>query len=496
MSPQKSQQIVDKILSSEIFSSIDKNALIEKYDITKDIYNFNSKITTCKNAQTQSSLTIDNIPPAGITINTPGTYTFSNNIVWQPNDCCIAITIQCNNVTINLNNYCLTVENTDASKNIIGISIESPDSTTMLDTIEIINGTLYNVGLYGIGAQNTTSLSIENIAIQNIRYKNLETSNVTPSGIHISKAEGVTITNCVVSDLNVTSSSCSGIQLLETKGATLSGCKLSNFVNNDGSAQGYSFVKCESITCTSCSASNFESSYQGITQTLGHTVIGFCPWLCYNLNILDCEATNMTGCCDDCHGMSIFLDMDVTVQNFHAENILDGYKTNTGAKATGLEVYGIGVNITDCTVKNIKAIVPQDLQSTGFSAWGTLINFTNCTATDVQVLDATQKPDTAYGYGTGFGWAPDPRWEFRYIGALWVKYDGCQSNDCQVGFDTWYHIDSTWENNISAKNCGVPILVQPDGKRTLSGNKCSECNPPISTTLTNIARNNTYPKWG
>jgi hypothetical protein len=35
--------------------------------------------------------------------------------------------------------------------------------------------------------------------------------------------------------------------------------------------------------------------------------------------------------------------------------------------------------------------------------------------------------------------------------------------------------------------------VEPGASRTLSGNPCSECNPPISIAIVNIARGNTYP---
>ena len=42
--------------------------------------------------------------------------------------------------------------------------------------------------------------------------------------------------------------------------------------------------------------------------------------------------------------MSIFLNDSVKVNNFYACNIYDGIsQSNSGAKATGLEVYGINV---------------------------------------------------------------------------------------------------------------------------------------------------------
>lgn len=55
-------------------------------------------------AQNISSNNISNIPPEGIIINSPGIYTFTNNIDWNPNsDESTAITINGNNITLDLN---------------------------------------------------------------------------------------------------------------------------------------------------------------------------------------------------------------------------------------------------------------------------------------------------------------------------------------------------------------------------------------------------------
>ncbi|MFZ0749363.1 MAG: hypothetical protein WAM70_08400, partial [Pyrinomonadaceae bacterium] len=217
------------------------------------------------------------------------------------------------------------------------------------------------------------------------------------------------------------------------------------------------------------------------------------PILCIELLYENCSATNMTGCCDDCHGMSVFLDALVTVDNFTANNVVDGVaESHSGAKATGLEVYGAFVSIKNCSVTDIVAINPQDKQSAGFSAWGMEITFTGCIATNVSVTDENGNTNPALGYGNGFGWAPDPRHPFVDVGAYWVQYSSCTASNCQVGFDTWNHVDSTW-TNVSYTNCGIDILVEPGGSRTLTGDPCSECNPPITAVITNIASGNTYP---
>jgi hypothetical protein len=259
-------------------------------------------------------------------------------------------------------------------------------------------------------------------------------------------------------------------------------------VNNDGAVQGFSYIKCINVTTSGCVAQSLQSHFNGNVLTSGHTVLGFCPILSWNLSYANCSASGLTGCCDDCHGMSVFLDGQVTVSGFQANNIVDGVSpSNSGAKATGLEVYGVGVTVTDCTVSNIKAINPQDKQATGFSAWGLAIQFERCEAGNVTVQD-----DFGTGsQGIGFGWAPDPRTYFNF-GAYAVTYTDCTANQCQVGFDTWYHVNSTWVRPVET-NCAIDFLVQPGATRTLSGDPCSECSPPITVTLTNIASGNTYP---
>ncbi|MDH5181943.1 MAG: hypothetical protein OEY07_19945, partial [Gammaproteobacteria bacterium] len=94
------------------------------------------------------------------------------------------------------------------------------------------------------------------------------------------------------------------------------------------------------------------------------------------------------------------------------------------------------------------------------------------------------------GTGTGFGWAPDPR--LYRTGAIGVTYENCTAVNCQVGFDTWNHIGCKWDNP-SYNNCAINILVEPGGTRTLYGAPCTECNPPVTVTIINQAKNNIFP---
>ncbi len=481
--------IIDTIFAHDVFKDLDKKALVDRYDTTRDIDEINSTLGSVSGQEEQTGNVISSIPPQGIVIKSPGTYAFSADLTWQPGAVTsAAIVIQdTDDVTLDLSNHVLAATVGDSSQHITGIYIQHASGVT------IQNGTLAGMCLYGIRAEDVENLTIQNLTVSGLAFKNLDIRNLCPAGIHVNRALGVKITDCAVQYMYVTADSSAGIQLLSTVSGTVSDCRVSNLVNYDGSVQGYSYIGSVNVTTANCTAEDFQSCFGGNIRTLGHTVLGFCPIFCLDLKYENCSATGMTGCSDDCHGMSVFLNAMVAVDNFTASSVTDGVDpSHTGAKATGLEVYGTFVSVRSCSVENIKAIVPQDRQSTGFSAWGVAISFTDCKAGHVTVCDQNGHENPDLGYGTGFGWAPDPRAMFRNVGAYLVTYQGCAADHCQVGFDTWYHVDSTW-TDISHTDCGIGVLVQPGETRTLSGNPASECNPPITVVIKNIARGNTYP---
>jgi hypothetical protein len=488
MTSQISQSIIDKVFSHEVFRGLDRASLMKKYDVTSSLREINAPLRVRRGQAQQIGPVIASIPPEGIIITNPGTYTFAGDITWNaPSAGGFAIGIVADNVVLDLSSFTLMAIVPDNSQTIAGIVVDGASSVT------IRNGTLANMCLYGICAEVCNNLTIEKVNVAGMSFNNLSCRNTTPAGIHINVASNVSVTECSVQDMQVTADGSAGIQMTLTTGAVVSSCQMSNLVNNDGSVQGYSYIGSQNIRTTDCKSSQFQSHFNGNILASGHTVLGFLPFLCTESTFENCSATGMTGCCDDCHGMSVFLCSSVSVTGFTANAVVDGVaQSNTGAKATGLEVYGTSISINNCSVNDIKAINPQDLQSTGFSAWGADITFTGCTASNVVVCDQNGNWNPDLGYGTGFGWAPDPRPPFCQVGATNVQYSGCGAASCNVGFDTWFHIDSTW-TDPSYTNCGIDILVQPGGTRTLTGNPCSECNPPITTPLTNIAEGNTYP---
>ncbi|HET9392019.1 MAG TPA: hypothetical protein VFO29_00660 [Candidatus Rubrimentiphilum sp.] len=480
----------NEIFSDPVFKDLDKAAVTQAFDRSSQIKALHQGYLAQSGQQVQTANVIRQIPSAGIVIQTPGTYTFGNDILWSPNNVqCSAITIACSNVTLDLAGFTLTASVSDKSQHIAGILVAGPATNPVLTDIAITNGTVANVPEYGILAKSVCGLAISRITVTGVCMQNLATRFLTPAGIEVSESLEVAISNCSVTQQNVTTDSSAGIFLLSTLDAAVTDCRTSGLVNNDGAVIGFSCIKCINVTTTGCRAESIQSHFNGNVLTTGHTVLGFCPILSWNLNYVNCSASGLTGCCDDCHGMSVFLDGQVTVSGFQADHILDGVSpSNSGAKATGLEVYGVGVTVTDSAVSFIRAINPQDKQATGFSAWGLGIQFERCTASNVTVQD-----DFGTGsHAEGFGWAPDPRAMFAYIGAVDVTYTDCTADQCQVGFDTWYHVNSSWIRPIHT-NCTIGFLVEPGATRTISCNPCSECDPAISVTLTNFESGNSFP---
>lgn len=480
---------LNSIFADVIFAALDIAALEAAFDQTAQIEATYIGYYLQAGRQLQTSSVITSIPSSGIIIQTPGTYTFGNDITWNPaNIQCSAITIASSNVTLDFAGHTLTANVLDKSQHIAGVLVGGTLLTAYAN-VRIQNGSIANVSEYGILATSVCGLELRNVTVSGVCMNNLATRFLTPAGINVSASLDVTVANCTVRQQNVTTDSSAGIFMNGVLQGTVSNCLVSGLVNNDGAIQGFGYIKCMNVTTTVCRSESLQSHFNGNVLTTGHTVLGFCPIICLNLGYVNCSASGITGCCDDTHAMSIFLDGQVTVSGFQADNVTDGVTpTNTGAKATGLEVYGVDVQISNCSVTAIKSINPQDLQSTGFSSWGKNIQFSGCQASAVSVQDDFKKGCR----GTGFGWAPDPRIWFAYIGANNVTYTDCIAVQCDVGFDTWYHVNSTWVRPTYT-NCGVGILVEPGVSRTLTCDGCSECNPALTTTLKNIAKGNVYP---
>ncbi len=442
-------------------------------------------------SEIDASYIIDSIPPNGIVINAPGTYDFHRSIKWKPTSDSVAITIQSNDVTLNMQGHTLKC----ISSHFKTIGISAVGSANLI----IKNGTLKNMGLSGIQCRDCSNILIKKIVVNGLNVK--DTINYTvPTGILASQCFKVVVDECTVKNMRVRTGSSAAIQLTETLESKVTECHVKNLLNQDGACTGIGHLLCDDAVVDSCKLDTIKSEFIDNLNTEGHTAIGLVPVLTTNLKIQDCEISNIIGCCDDAHGISVFVCVGALVQNCKVSHVRDGLgHAQKGAKATGIEIYASGVKISDCVAKHILAINPGDKQATGFScAFCTGVEFIRCKAKHVSVIDHKFKQRASLGYGTGFGWAPDPRPEFVEP-AHNILYKDCIAEHCQVGFDSWFHIDSLWDG-ITSRDNKISILNQTDSQRTLSCDSCSECGcsqpgcypNPYSVTITNVAANNQF----
>jgi hypothetical protein len=350
----------------------------------------------------------------------------------------------------------------------------------------------------GIDCTTCPQTAIKYITVDGLSIENTAVFTV-PVGILVSASTQALVYKCNVKNIDVKTGSCAAIQMTGVISSQISDCNISNLRNRDGACTGIGHVLCDFANVQSCELDGITTEFIDNLNTEGHTAIGIIPFSSTNLSFTDCKVSNVTGCCDDAHGISVFECTNTVVENCDVFNILDGAgPAQTGAKTTGIEVYGSNVQVINCKVNYISAINPQDRQATGFScAQGSNIKFIKCEAKNVKVYNELGIEDITKGNGTGFGWAPDPR---IVEPAIDVLYNKCSAKYCQVGFDSWFHINSVWDHIYSKCN-DIPILnLGDDARRTLSCDACSECGctfagcfpAPFVITITNVASNNVF----
>lgn len=445
----------------------------------------------CFTLQASALTVITTIQPGGMTISLPDTYVFGNDITWSPTGNGQAILIDSDDVTLDLQDF--TLQSTTTAFNTKGILV------TTANNLVIKNGTIANMGLCGIECDTCSNILIQNVTVDGLN-KNDIVDYTVPTGILVSDSTLAIINGCTVKNIDVTTASSAAIQLTATKYSSVTNCLVQNLINRDGSCTGIGHLLCDFAVLESCVINGLQSEFVSNLNTSGHTAIGIIPVSSTNLLINNCAISNITGCCDDAHGISVFECVGAIVNECDVKNVLDGAgPLQTGAKATGIEIYSSGVEVIKCSAKNITAINPQDKQATGFSCAQCIgVKFYKCHAENVNVYDENGNQSSTLGYGTGFGWAPDPRPEF-IAPAVDILYSHCTAKKCQVGFDSWFHINSIWDH-IHAKHNKIGVLDVENSERTFSGDACSECGchqtgcypTPLTVTVQNVARNNKF----
>ncbi len=487
------QSILQRVFAKSGLTASEQTHLVAEHRYYHQIDHSNGRpaIGDGDGEKAAPDMDISEIGPDGLCITQSGHYRLTADIKWTAGPLAwAAICVLADDVIIDLNGHSISVEPVALDSEIATILVG--DGLTSYKNITLRNGVLLNAGFRVIWAQKINNITVDNVLISGITFNNINKRNCFAAGIYIDECAEAAITGCTVQYGYVTSDVAGGIVFMHTLGAQVTDCTITNFTNYDGSMQGIAGYASLDLSWTGCTVENLQSFFNGNLRTGGHTVIGYMPTICAGIRVTDCVARNMIGSRDDCHGMSIFICADAQSSGFVADNVVDGPPPyNLGAKATGLEIYGWNIALVDCAVSNIFAHCPQDRQSAGFSVWGNDISVERCNASNVQVYNAAGEPDTSYGYGVGFGWAPDPRPEFRAVPAESIRYSACAAENCQVGFDSWCHIGSTWDD-IATPGCDIKLLVQtdPPAERTLFADPISECNPPVTVTLTNLARDN------
>lgn len=419
------------------------------------LYDYVNNVSTIQSSSGLQPGPISYIPSEGIILTIPGVYYFTNDIVWKPTNPAAAITIRSNDVTIDLRSFMLKCCN---SNGIAGIYADN------VSNLSIVNGCITGFNIYGIFCTGIVNTNISNIKVTHLRNQNC---SKTAIGILCILSFNVIMYKCTVASISVKGPGFTGIQLLVVAGCAVTECAVKNVHNETGGCAGISHIFCTEIEIKRCRLSYISSSPIENTLAIGHTTIGILPTYCDNLLIEDCIITHITGSCDDAHGISVFVCTNTSVQNCSVKYVTTGDERGKSAKSTGVEIYCDKCVVTNCSAEYITASNPGDRQCTGFSnAASDGVMFINCIAKNVYIL-------VGKGVGIGFGWAPDMRPQFSKP-ALYTRVVNCRAIDCQIGFDTWNHVNGSWENIIT-KRCCTDVLNKVGGCRIITCNQCSEC---------------------
>ena len=434
----------------------------------------------------QKDFEINEIPKNGILLSTKGKYRLTKNLIWSGNNNIPLISITGEDITLDFNGFSLSCgrlgENKNGkSKGYYGIHIYNSKK------IVIKNGIIKNMNIHGILADTSKNILISDMKIDGLTNQDL---TLNPSGILTVACENVIVKDTSVGPIHSIGVNLSGIQMNFTKNSEIINCKVIDIQNQDGVSTGIGHFLSKGVKIINSNVKGLETIFNG--HNFGdHTGIGFCPFLSENLYIDECVLEYLVGSCDDAHGMSMFLCKKVDIENCYVKNVSSGLKYGKCAKSTGIEIYGSQMNVKNSKVKDIHTYNPENKQSTGFSvAQGKNITLTNCEAQNVRVYNEKGEEGVSFGYGYGFGWAPDPR-EMFVKAASKVYYKNCLAEECQVGFDTFFHLNSLWEKVISKAN-DIPLMNGKENIRTISCSPCSECPQPITNPIKNIAKRNKF----
>jgi hypothetical protein len=85
--------------------------------------------------------------------------------------------------------------------------------------------------------------------------------------------------------------------------------------NRSGVCSGLSYASSKNIISRDITICNLKTGLIANPDTPGHTCIGIIPFMSSHLTFDNCKISNITGSCDDAHGISLFVADHALVQN-------------------------------------------------------------------------------------------------------------------------------------------------------------------------------------
>ena len=440
---------------------------------------------------------IHSIPHNGLVIDTPGNYVLGNNVTWFPRvhaaaGTHAAILITCSDVSLNLEGHTIKCDkDTRPSAACLAIAVVPADDTLKpLQNIVLSNGSVENFYAYGIFVVGVQDVVLSGIGVRGLRNRDVTHTSI---GLFIAACEKVRIHHCACKDSRVRSKAHSAVQVRFCTDVQIDNLEVANQHNSTGGNAGLAVVASRLVDVTRARIEDLTVGGALAPGSSGNTCLGVFLYLSAVLSVDAVRVKNVHGSCDDSHGISVFVcPQHVVISNCDVSNITTGFrsKDKTGAKATGIEVMvSADVHVHNCDVDNVSASMPQDLQVAGFSSGFTWrVNFEGCNALRCSVVTATGPGSSETYAGIGFGWAPDPRPMFVKP-SVDTSFSHCTARRCDIGFDMFMHQNARI-NACTATKCKTVFKDDPDEIRTLSCNKCSECDPPAVYAVHNRSNDN------
>ena len=468
-------QLLDQLIVGQLpFFSTPENSLPDQNRNCTD-YLFNPiqdaidtlTISTALNLCDRVTLiTPKEIGTTGFVISAPGQYCLTNDIIWAPTQSpSSTITINANNVTLNLNGKTINQVNTLSSQAIVIMPGRS--------NIIVRNGTLNRMMLNGITLAGTAATPIRNVTLEDLHIK-FTGAVITPpsvtSGIAITSSNDTIIKNSVVAYSHATDRT-TGLVFTQVNNILVKDCVVTG-LTSAGICLGYQPNFTNDCTFSGCIATRLRGVW-GITPNANGTTNGWFGGSLENMVVENCQASHLRGACSDCHGFTFTIGNGITLRDNIASDILaDAGQDGTVEMASGYSlVSSNNMIVENCIANNIRAVNPLRKSSGGFIApFSRNLVYKNCKAQRISCVN---------GRAVGFGMMP------QFTTSNGTVWDGCiaQENIATpnatdgIGFDLYDQVGAVLINCISARNSGHGIrCIGPETNDLVGGTVY--CNTP------------------